>query len=234
MADTTNTLPDTSNLGFGGNPYLGQNNPYLQGTIDQSLGDMTRNYNNVVQPAFNTAAVNSGSFGNEGINQANLASQKQLQESMGQQANNMRAQDYQNQQGMYQWQQGFGAQNQQTAFNQNQTNLGNAVNMLNLQNGYGQQDLANGTAIQNTPMNYYGQFANTANSIGQGYGTQTGTSSAPGSPIMGALGGYQLGTALGNQFGGSGGGSIGNYGYTANYGASPGLNNSFGNTQGLL
>lgn len=231
MADTTNTLPDTSNLGFGGNPYLGQNNPYLQGTIDQSLGDMTRNYNNVVQPQFNSAAVNSGSFGNEGINQANLASQKQLQESMGQQANNMRAQDYQNQQGMYQWQQNFGAQNQNIAFNQNQQNLQTAMGLLGMANGYNNQDLANGNAIQNAPLNYYGQFANTANSIGQGYGTQTGTSSAPGSPIMGALGGYQLGTALSNQFSSnSGGGSIGNYGYNTNYQYSPSSSGSFGNT----
>jgi hypothetical protein len=68
------------------------------------------------------------------------------------------------------------------------------------------QNLGLGTQIQNTPLNYYQGFANTANGIGQGYGTTTGTTSAQGSPLMGALGGWQLGGQIGKNFGGWGGG----------------------------
>ncbi len=63
------------------------------------------------------------------------------------------------------------------------------------------QALAAGNAIQNTPLNYYGQFANQANSIGQGYGTTATTASAQGNPWLGAVGGAQLGSALGKNLG---------------------------------
>ncbi len=57
-----------------------------------------------------------------------------------------------------------------------------------------------GTTMQNTPYNYWSQFANQANAIGQGYGTTTGSTSNQGNPFLGALGGAQLGA---NLFGGS-------------------------------
>jgi hypothetical protein len=51
------------------------------------------------------------------------------------------------------------------------------MGLLGTLNGYNQQDLTNATNVQNTPLNYYGQFANQANAFGQGYGTQTGMAS---------------------------------------------------------
>ena len=53
-----------------------------------------------------------------------------------------------------------------------------------------------GTNMQNTPLNYWNQFSQGANSIGQGYGTSTSTSG--GNPLMGAIGGAQLGGQIGN------------------------------------
>ena len=60
-----------------------------------------------------------------------------------------------------------------------------------------------GGNIQDTPLNYWQQFSNGANSIGNGYGTSTGSQNAPGNPFMGALGGMQLGQQAANWWGGS-------------------------------
>ena len=97
------------NLGFGGgsNPFLGQNNPYLQQNIDSAMGDITRNYNNVQKPAMESAMANSGSFGNAGLGQMQGEQQRQLAQTMGNTANQMRGDDYNRQQQMYQWQQGY-------------------------------------------------------------------------------------------------------------------------------
>jgi hypothetical protein len=190
----------------------------LQQSVDDALGDTVRAYNMTAQPAFNAAMVRSGSFGNEGINQMNAESQRQLQTSLGRQANDMRSGNL--------WQGlGFDAQNYWSnqnfdrgvyndTFAQNQQQFQNGLNLLGLQNNANNQNLGLGTTIQNTPLNYYGQFANQANAFGQGYGTQTGSMSAQGSPLMGALGGAQLGNAFAKNFGG--------WGSTPNYAGSSG------------
>jgi hypothetical protein len=191
------------NLGFGGNPYL-------ESTIDNALGDTVRNYNLAVQPAFNSAMVRSGSFGNSGIQQMNDEAQRQLQSSLGQQANNARFNDY--------WTaQNFNRGVYNDTFAQNQQNFQNGLSVLGLGNQAGVQNLGLGTQIQNTPLNYYQGFANTANGIGQGYGTTTGTTSAQGSPLMGALGGWQLGGQIGKNFGGWGGGGWGGGGSSTQF-----------------
>jgi hypothetical protein len=177
------------------NPYLGQNNPYLQSNIDNTLGDMTRQYNMTAQPAFNSAMVKSGSFGNSGVQQMNDNANLNLQKAQGATAAGMRMQDYQNQQDMYKWDQGFNRSLYNDAYSQNMNNLTTGVGLLGTMNGYNAQDLANGTTIQNTPLNYWSNFANQANGMGQGYGTTTGTIGSTSSPLMGALGGAQLGSA---------------------------------------
>lgn len=63
-----------------------------------------------------------------------------------------------------------------------------------------------GTNLQNNPLNYWQQFGNQYNSIGQGYGTQT-SSGGGGNPIMGALGGAQLGSQVANWWNGGGSGN---------------------------
>lgn len=87
--------------GFTANPFMGQSNPYLQSSIDSTLGDMTRNYNNVVKPQTESAMVGSGSFGNSGLQQMQQEQQRSLQDNMGKTASNMRFADYQNQSDMY-------------------------------------------------------------------------------------------------------------------------------------
>jgi hypothetical protein len=62
-------MADFSNLGFTSNPYLDQQ-------VQDSLGDTTKAWNMVQQPAFNKAMVNSGSFGNSGVDQMNQDGQR--------------------------------------------------------------------------------------------------------------------------------------------------------------
>lgn len=201
-------MADFSNLGFTSSPYIDQQ-------VQDALGDTTRAYNLTTQPAYNAAMVNSGSFGNSGVQQMNQEAQRQLQTSLGRQANDMRSNNL--------WQgMGFDANNywQNQNFDrgvyndgvqQNQQQFQNGMNLLGLQNQTNSQNLGLGSQIQNTPLNYYGQFANQANAFGQGYGTQTGMISGQSSPLMGALGGAQLGGAFAKSWGGGGGG---NYGFT--------------------
>lgn len=189
----------------GGNPFLGQNNPYLQQQIDSSLADTTRAYNLRTNPAIESAMVNSGSFGNSGLQQVQNEAQRGLMQTLGNQANNFRAQDYNNQQGMYQWDQGFNRSLFNDAFGQNQQNLQNATGLLGQLQGYNAGDVTNANNIQNTPLNYWQQFANGANSIGQGYGNSTVTGGAS-SPLVSALGGAQIGSQF-MKNGGFGGGS---------------------------
>jgi len=213
------------------NPYLGQGNPYLQANIDKAQGDVVRNYNMTTQPAYNSAMVKSGSFGNSGVQQMNENAQKNLQGSLGDISNNMRMQDYTNQQEMYKWDQGFDRSLYNDAYSQNMNNLTTGVGLLGVMNGYNQQDLANGTQIQNTPLNYWQQFANQANAFGQGYGTQTSQMGSSSSPMTSALGGAQLGqAAMGWWNSPTGYQASGN---TSGYSTSPAWDNWAGGTGGM-
>jgi hypothetical protein len=177
------------------NPYLAKENPYLQQTIDRAQGDLVRNYNLTTQPAYNSAMVRSGSFGNAGVQQMNENAQKNLQGSLGNISDSMRSQDYQNQQGMYRWDNEFNRNLYNDAYSQNMNNLTTGVGLLGTLSGYNANDLTNANNIQNTPLNYWSQFSNQANSMGQGYGTTTSNMGSSSSPLTSALGGAQLGQA---------------------------------------
>jgi hypothetical protein len=177
------------------NPYLGQNNPYLQQNIDKAQGDLVRNYNLTTQPAYNSAMVKSGSFGNAGVQQMNENAQKNLQGSLGDVSNSMRMQDYNNQQGMYKWDSEFNRNLYNDSYSQNMNNLTTGVGLLGTLAGYNANDLTNANNIQNTPFNYWSQFSNAANGMGQGYGTSTSQMGSSSSPLTSALGGAQLGQA---------------------------------------
>ena len=69
------------------NPYLGQDNPYLQKQIDNTNDDVTR----AMMPAMNQANKASGSFGNSGV--ADIYS-KNMTDAYSRNANDMRFKDY--------------------------------------------------------------------------------------------------------------------------------------------
>lgn len=189
------------------NPYIGASNPYLQDTIDKAQGDVVRNYNLTAQPAFNAGMVKSGSFGNAGVQEMNTNAQKNLQGTLGNISTQLRGNDFESQKGMYKWDQEFGRNLYNDSFNQNQQNLQTGIGLLGTMNQFNNQNLQNGTTIQNTPLNYYQQFANTANSIGQGYGNSTTTQGTSSNPLLSAAGGAQLGSSLWNQYNSGGQGS---------------------------
>ena len=177
------------------NPYLGVENPYLNATIDKAQGDLVRNYNLTTQPAYNSAMVRSGSFGNSGVQQMNENAQKNLQGSLGDISTGMRGADYQSQQNMFRWDNEFNRNLYNDAYSQNMNNLTTGVGLLGTLAGYNSNDLTNANNIQNTPLNYWSQFSNAANGMGQGYGTTTSNVGSSSSPLTSALGGAQLGQA---------------------------------------
>lgn len=102
-AGTNNTQVNpgvnTSTVNAGANPYSGSN-PYLQQNIDAAMNDVTRNYMHATAPALATAGVNSGSFGNSGLQQVQADQQTALAQQLGKISNSMRMQDYTQQQGL--------------------------------------------------------------------------------------------------------------------------------------
>ncbi len=184
----------------GGNPFLGTNNPFLQGQIDSAMGDITRNYNLAVKPNTEAAMANSGSFGNSGLQQLQGEQQRQLAATLGNTANTMRMQDYGQQQQMYQWDQGFNRDVFNDGFAQNQQNLSNYMGLTNQANAFNQQDIANQTAMYNAPLGYQQAFSGMANAAGGVGGTSGASQTGTGSALTGALGGWGLGSSFANYF----------------------------------
>lgn len=87
--------------GFASNPYLQGENPYLQSTINSTLGDITRNYNQTVKPAMATAQARSGSFGNSGLSEYQANQERDLAGELGRASSNLRFGDYQNRSQLY-------------------------------------------------------------------------------------------------------------------------------------
>lgn len=184
----------------GGNPFLGQNNPYLQQNIDATAGDITRHYNTAVKPNTESAMVNSGSFGNSGLQQMQQNQQYDLAKNLGNTSAAMRGQDYNNQQSMYQWDQGFNRNLFNDSFAQNQQQLGNYMGLLGMGNQLGQQEIANSTNMHNAPLNYQGTFSGMSNAAGGLGQTGTNTQNMAGNPFLGAVGGWGLGQQFGKAY----------------------------------
>jgi hypothetical protein len=84
----------------GMNPYMGQDNPYLQNTINKTLGDMTQNYRTGTAAQLDAAAARAGAFGGSGHTEAVGRNEKVLGDSLGNAANQLRFQDYMQQIGL--------------------------------------------------------------------------------------------------------------------------------------
>lgn len=78
----------------GRNALLGQNNPYLNDAISYATGDITRNFQNAVNPNLDRMARASGSFGNTGVEQAREEANRTLAQQIGRTTNDMRMADY--------------------------------------------------------------------------------------------------------------------------------------------
>lgn len=207
----------------GGSASMPGQNPYLQQMGDALTSTMTNNWRRNVQPQMASSAMAAGGYGGsrQGVMEANSAND--LNQGIGSALAGLYGNGYNTalnyDLGMTNANNNYdlGIRNNQLGFGNlglNYANLDRNINNDNnswqlqganfglgvadrLQQG-NQAGIQSGTNIQNTPMNYWSQFGNQANSFGQGYGTTTGNTSQQGSPLMGALGGAQLGSQFGN------------------------------------
>ena len=88
MGAANNQLMNTINGGFL------NNNPYLSQNISDAQGDLTKAWNQVQKPQWDTAMRNSGSFGNTGVAQAAQFGAEGLQQQLGRVASDMRGNAY--------------------------------------------------------------------------------------------------------------------------------------------
>lgn len=84
----------TNQIQVGQNPLLGQDNPFLQRSIDAASNDVLRNFENATAPSTDAAFARSGAFGGSAWQQAQANNQHQLTTDLGNITNNMRMQDY--------------------------------------------------------------------------------------------------------------------------------------------
>lgn len=178
-------------------------NPYLQQMGDMMAGTMTNNWQRGVQPQIASGAMAAGGYGGSrhGVAEANSAND--LNQGIGSALSSLYGNGYNT--GL---QYDLGTQNVGLGYanldrNINNDNLNWQMQGANFGLGiYDRMQQANnlglqtGSQIQNTPLTYWNQFSQGANSIGQGYDTSTSTSG--GNPLMGAIGGAQLGGQIGN------------------------------------
>lgn len=104
-----------------------------------------------------------------------------------------------------QWNLGFDRSVFNDSFAQGQQQLQTGIGLLGTLAGYNANDMQSATTQQNTPLNYWQQFSQGANSLGQGYGTSTGTTGTSSNPLVQAIGGAQLGNSAMNWWNTQGG-----------------------------
>lgn len=177
-------------------------NPYLQQMGDMMAGTMTNNWQRKVQPQIASQSIAAGGYGGsrQGVAEANSAND--LNMGIGSALANLYGQGYGQglnyDMGMQNL--GLGYANLDRSINNDNLNwqmqgANFGLNIYDRLQQANQLGLQTGSQIQNTPWNYWQNFSNQANSIGQGYGTQT--NSTGGNPFMGAVGGAQLGSQIG-------------------------------------
>ena len=146
-------------------------NPYFDATVQKSMGDITRNYQEAIAPQTNANFARAGAFGGSAWQQANERNQRGLGEALGNTSNAMRSGNYQNER-----------QNQMQAYgllpSVSQAGMGVAQNLY----GMGQN-------VQNQDANQLGILGN-AVGVGMGGAGQSTTGANPNyrSPLQTALG----------------------------------------------
>lgn len=203
---------NTSPYPMGGVPQAMQSNmqgglevnPYLSTMGANLTNEITSNFNRNVMPGMRSQMMAAGGIGGsrEGVLQANAL--RDMNSTIGNALGNLYGQGY-----VQAGNQRLGEGNLQLGYGNLDRNINNDNLNWQLQGanfGLGIQDRLNnsnaiglgaGQAIQDTPLNYYNNFADRANAIGQGFAS-TSQSGGGGSALTGALGGAQLGNQIGN------------------------------------
>ena len=146
-------------------------NPYFDATVQKSMGDITRNYQEAIAPQTNANFARAGAFGGSAWQQANERNQRGLGEALGNTSNAMRSGNYSQER-----------QNQMQAYgllpSVSQAGMGVAQNLY----GMGQN-------VQNQAANQLGILGQ-AVGVGMGGAGSTSTGANPNyrSPLQTALG----------------------------------------------
>ncbi len=126
MGAANTQLQNTINGGFlGGSPYLDQ-------SISNAQGDLTRSWNTVQKPAWDKAMQNSGSFGNSGVMEYQQNAANDLQKNLGRISTDMRSNAYNTERGFQQQAIGMAPQFAQ----QDYMDAGQLLNAGVMQQGY--------------------------------------------------------------------------------------------------
>jgi hypothetical protein len=184
---------------------MGQN-PYLAQMGQVMTDQMTQNFNRRVMPQIQSQMAASGGYGGsrQGVVEANAMND--LNSNIGNALTNLYGQGYGSSLNYDLGLRGNDLGYANLDANIAQNNFNNQLTGANF--GLGMYDrlqqgnalgLGAGTGIQNTPLNYWSQFGNQYNAIGQGGSASSSTQ--PGNALTGALGGFQLGDRLGSFFG---------------------------------
>ena len=146
-------------------------NPYFDATVQKSMGDITRNYQDAIAPQTDANFARAGAFGGSAWQQANERNQRGLGEALGNTSNAMRSGNYSQER-----------QNQMQAYGLlpqvSQAGMGVAQNLY----GMGQN-------VQNQAANQLGILGQ-AVGVGMGGAGSTSTGANPNyrSPLQTALG----------------------------------------------
>jgi len=146
-------------------------NPYFDATVQKSMGDITRNYQEAIAPQTDANFARAGAFGGSAWQQANERNQRGLGEALGNTSNAMRSGNYSQER-----------QNQMKAYellpSVSQAGMGVAQNLY----GMGQN-------VHNQAANQLGILSN-AVGLGMGGAGSTSTGANPNyrSPFQTALG----------------------------------------------
>jgi hypothetical protein len=176
------------------------NNPYLNQAIDQTLGDVTNQFNTTVAPTMAAQAMKSGSFGNTGFQEMEQNSRNQLADRLGGISNNMRMGAYEAERGRQ-----MGA-----------LQMSPNINMMGYQPAEYLQGI--GSTMQQQGQNelnsWYNQFQQAQEwpfktfdammaPFGRNIGSQTTQTGPAGNPVSGMMGGAMMGNRFRGMFGGA-------------------------------
>jgi hypothetical protein len=175
-------------------------NPYLDSVVNNTLSDVTNQFNTSVAPSMAATAMKSGSFGNTGYQEAEQNERNQLAKTLGGASSNMRMGAYDTERNRQMGALGMSPQTNALGFQgaDYMQGIGSTMqqqgqNTLNAWHNQFQQ-------AQEWPFKTYDAMMAP---FGRNIGSQT-TSTAPGNPVAGMMGGAMMGNRMKGWFGGGG------------------------------
>ena len=148
----------------------GNTNPYLDQMVGKAQQSVANNYNLVTKPQMETSMVNSGSFGNSGLQQMQANQQKQVGQQMSDIATQMYGNAYNTDRSNQMQALGMAPQYGNQAY----TDAGQLLNAGNTQQNNAQNNLDFGYQQFQDAQNYpYKQLQATGGVVGQNMGSAT-------------------------------------------------------------